>query len=279
MLAVLLTACGAGTGDDPDPTGSGEAGAATSDTSESGTAQSGDGEDAATASATTSSSTPPVPLDGLVIAVDPGHNGGNRGDIAAITAPVPDGRGGTKDCNTVGTESDDGYPEHRFTWEAAQSLADALEDAGATVVLSRDSDDGVGPCVDERGTFADDADALVSLHANGTEDRSARGFHVIAAAPGARADDQTAAQSAQLGEAVADSLEDAGFDPNPAYDRVVVRDDLATLNHALPPAIMLEAGEMRSADDARLLASEEGQRELAAALVDALVRTLAAEAP
>lgn len=267
-LAVLLTACGIGPND---PDASETAGASAPPT---GTAASGP-DSSATASATGPSPTAEdAPLDGLVIAVDPGHNGGNSSDPAAINAEVPDGRGGTKACNTVGTQTDDGYPEHRFNWETAQALQEALEEAGAEVVLSRDSDDGVGPCVDERGGFADDADALVSLHANGTEDRSARGFHVVAAPAGEHADEETAEASEQLASALVDALEDEDFAPNPAYDSPVIRTDLATLNHASVPAVLLEAGEMRSADDAALLESSDGQERIADAIVDALVEVL-----
>ncbi|MGO1398097.1 MAG: N-acetylmuramoyl-L-alanine amidase [Brevibacterium yomogidense] len=217
---------------------------------------------------------PAAPLSGLTIAVDPGHNGGNGANPGTIGQSVPDGRGGTKDCNTVGTESADGYPEHRFAWETAEALEDALTDAGADVVLSRTDDDGVGPCVDERGTFADDADALVSLHANGTEDDSASGFHVIAAPAGGRADDGVADSSEVLGTALASELEEAGLSRNPAYDELVVRDDLATLNNAAVPAVMLEAGEMRNAGDARMLESDEGQQRISRSIVDALTVAL-----
>ena len=219
------------------------------------------------------------PLAGLTIAVDPGHNGGNSAHPDTISAAVPDGRGGTKACNTVGTSSDDGYPEHRFTWETAQEVESALADAGAEVVVSRPSDDGAGPCVDERGRFADDADALVSLHGNGTEDRSARGFHVITAPAGGRADGETAQTSEALGHALAEALEDEGLDRNPAYDDLVVRSDLATLNNAAVPAVMLEAGEMRNPEDAELLASPEGQERIARAVVTALTAVFGDEAP
>ena len=36
-----------------------------------------------------------------------------------INAPVPDGAGGTKPCNTTGTATNAGYPEHAFTWDMA----------------------------------------------------------------------------------------------------------------------------------------------------------------
>ena len=125
-----------------------------------------------------------VDLSGKTIAVDPGHNGGNAAAPAKINRAVPDGRGGTKPCNTTGTSTNSDYPEADFTWAVAKKLRHSLEQAGATVVLSRKDNKGVGPCVDERGTFADDADLLVSIHANGSESSSVRGFHIIVADPG-----------------------------------------------------------------------------------------------
>ncbi|SMY12581.1 N-acetylmuramoyl-L-alanine amidase [Brevibacterium jeotgali] len=276
VLAFAVSGCGAGAGagagtptsTSASHTATGEQVPESAQPAERGPAPEGsDPEDAETRASSAS-------LSGLTIAVDPGHNGDNGANPATIRESVPDGRGGTKDCNTVGTESTDGYPEHRFAWEAAEVLVDALEEADASVVLSRADDNGVGPCVDERGTFADDADALVSLHANGTEDHSARGFHVIAAPAGGRADEQVADVSEALGTALAASLEDAGLTRSPAYDDLVVRDDLATLNNASVPAIMVEAGEMRNAEDARMLQSEKGQQRIARAIVDALAVTL-----
>src|SRR5690606_11467962 len=128
---------------------------------------------------------PPPPLAGLTVAVDPGHNGGNGANPLTVNAPVPDGRGGTKACNTVGASTDAGYPEHAFTWDVAGRLAARLAELGAVVVLTRPDDAGVGPCVDARGRLPQEegADLLVSLHANGTPDRRAHGFFAIVADP------------------------------------------------------------------------------------------------
>ncbi|HWN26935.1 MAG TPA: N-acetylmuramoyl-L-alanine amidase, partial [Actinomycetospora sp.] len=43
-----------------------------------------------------------------VVVLDPGHNGGNAAAADEIAREVPDGRGGTKPCNTTGTETADG---------------------------------------------------------------------------------------------------------------------------------------------------------------------------
>ena len=58
----------------------------------------------------------PADIAGMIVFLDPGQNGAND---ASIARQVPDGRGGTKDCETSGSTTNDGYPEHSFTWEVA----------------------------------------------------------------------------------------------------------------------------------------------------------------
>lgn len=211
-------------------------------------------------------------LDGLTIAVDPGHNGRNHRNPSEINRKVPDGRGGTKACNTTGTATAGDYPEHAFTFDVAERARSLLEGAGAEVVMSRADDDGVGPCVDERGQFAGEADAdtLVSIHANGTADTSARGFHVIVVDDAVHADVEEPSRA--IAEQMVTAFEDAEFDPNPAYggDGVVARTDIAGLNHAEVPAVMIECGEMHNRDEAALMESEEGRQRYAEAIVAGL---------
>src|SRR3954452_21618662 len=121
---------------------------------------------------------PPTPAP--VVVLDPGHNGGNGAHPEVVNAPVPDGAGGTKPCNTTGTETDAGYPEHAFTWDVALRVRDRLTAAGVEVVLTRQDDAGVGPCVDVRGQLGGQvgAAAFVGIHGDGAA-AGRRGFHVI----------------------------------------------------------------------------------------------------
>jgi N-acetylmuramoyl-L-alanine amidase len=86
-------------------------------------------------------------IAGTAVFLDPGHNGAND---SSITKQVPDGRGGTKDCQTTGAATADGYPEHSFNWQVAQQVRDALTRMGVRIQMSRDNDTGLGPCVDQR---------------------------------------------------------------------------------------------------------------------------------
>ncbi len=224
---------------------------------------------------------PPPPLAGLTVAVDPGHNGGNGANPRTINAPVPDGRGDTKACNTVGASTDSGYPEHAFTWDVSGRLAARLTELGATVLLTRPDDGGVGPCVDARGRFAQehDADVLVSIHANGTEDRRAQGFFAIVSDP--PVDDAQGEPSVALAHELVSALGAAGFAPSSSVAAedgpMQRRADLATLNHAERPAVMLELGEMRNPEEAAVMESEEGRQRYADALAAGLAAWVAAD--
>src|SRR5699024_11632107 len=67
------------------------------------------------ASATDAADPRDVDLEGRTIAIDPRHNGGNASHPEEISRQVPDGRRGTKACNTTGTSPHSDYSEADFT--------------------------------------------------------------------------------------------------------------------------------------------------------------------
>lgn len=217
------------------------------------------------------------PLRGVTIVLDPGHNGRNYAFPAQINRSV-DAGGFEKPCNTTGTATDGGYSEAAAMWGLAQVLERRLVRLGADVVLTRDSDDGWGPCVDERGRTASraGADVLVSLHGDGSTDRSAHGFHVIHPGEVPGYTDGIVEPSARLATDLRDALVARGFTPSTylGVGGLDQRADLGTLNHARVPAVMLEAGNMRNPADAALLTSPDGWRRLSGAVSDGLVAFL-----
>ena len=207
------------------------------------------------------------PLLGWRIALDPGHNGGNAADPVAISQRVSDGRGQLKPCNTVGTSTAGGYAEHAFTFDVAERLTEHLERLGATVLLTREDDEGVGPCVDVRGRFAEDVDAdlMISIHANGSASTEVEGFFAIVSDPAISA--SQGGPSLTLADDLIEALTAGGFTPSTAVeDALSTRSDLATLNFARRPAVMLELGEMRNPAEAALMESEEGRQAYADAI-------------
>ncbi len=212
-------------------------------------------------------------LTGRVLVLDPGHNGGN-GEHAEQISRLVDAGGFEKPCNTVGTRTQSGYLEATFNWRVTQLLAGRLRAAGATVVLTRNGNDGWGPCVDARGKTAatKHADLLLSIHADGAPS-TAHGFHVISPA---RLDGYTTAaaarESAVLARAIRDAMVGAGFETSTyaGRDGLVVRSDLGTLNLAGTPAAMVECGNMLNRADAALMESAAGRNRIAAALAAAI---------
>ncbi len=219
------------------------------------------------------------PISGnRVVVIDPGHNGANAANPDIINALVPAGFGQTKACNTTGTSTDDGYPEHDFAWGVANYLRPMLEAEGITVVMTRDSDDGVGPCVDKRAAIGNNAgaDVVVSIHGDGDEP-SANGFYVMTAEQDP-AGAEMAARSENLAVTVRDGLRSAGLSPSNhlGAEGLWPRDDLAGLNLSFRPTVMIEAGNMRNSADASLMTSDAGQQKIAQGLARGVVSYLSA---
>ena len=211
----------------------------------------------------------PLP-PGATVVIDPGHNGRN-GPGSGIDRPVPDGRGGTKPCNTTGAGTADGYPEHAFTWAVSGFLAEHLRARGYRVVLTRDSDDGVGPCVDVRGAAGARAGAaaVISVHADGGP-ASGHGFHVLYSSPPLNPAQRGPART--LADAAVTAMRGAGFTPATyiGRDGLDARADIAGLNLATVPSVLVECANLRNPADAALARSPQGQQRIADALAAAL---------
>lgn len=209
---------------------------------------------------------------GKTVFLDPGHSGAND---ASINNPVPNGRGGEKPCQTTGTASNDGYAEHAFTWEVVSQVRDALNQLGVHTRLSRDSDSTVGPCIDQRAAAANalHPDAIVSIHADGGPP-SGRGFHVNYSAP--PLNDAQSGPAMRLATTMRDALAGAGI-PESTYlgsNGLYGRADLAGLNLAQYPAVLVELGNMRNGDDAAQLESPQGRAHYAQAVTAGIVNFL-----
>jgi N-acetylmuramoyl-L-alanine amidase len=210
-----------------------------------------------------------LPLAGIVIAIDPGHNGGNAAHLTYINHRVWIGNG-WKACDTVGTSTRSGWPEHRFTLLVAKLVATRLQSLGATVVLSRTTDSGYGPCVNQRGTYASKAHARlkVSIHADGAPS-SDRGFFVMRPGLVPGYTDDILSGSYALAKTIRSGLLGAGLRVANYYatNGIISRTDLGGLNMSDVPAVMVELGNMRNASDAARMMSSSGRVQYATGLV------------
>jgi N-acetylmuramoyl-L-alanine amidase len=216
------------------------------------------------------------PLAGKTIGIDPGHNGRNKDDPTYINKPIWNGRE-WEACDTTGTETDGGYTEAKFNFNVANDLRGDLQKLGARVVLSRPNNRGVGPCVNRRARILNRAHSSVAIdiHADGGP-ASGRGFTVlepVADGP----NNHVIKSSIRFGSDVRSAMLKYTRMPKSDYyghNGVILRNDLAGLNLATEPKILIETGNMRNATDARLLVQTWFQKRLALALAHAMLRFL-----
>ncbi len=211
----------------------------------------------------------PANIAGMIVFLDPGHNGAND---ASIGRQVPTGRGGTKNCQESGTATDDGYPEHSFTWDTTLRVRAALTALGVRTAMSRGNDNALGPCVDERAAMANSLrpHAIVSIHADGGPP-TGRGFHVLYSSPPLNA--AQSGPSVQFAKVMRDQLAASGIPPATYIGQggLNPRSDIAGLNLAQFPSVLVECGNMKNPVDSALMKSPEGRQKYA----DAIVRGIA----
>jgi N-acetylmuramoyl-L-alanine amidase len=216
-------------------------------------------------------------IAGMAVFLDPGHNGAQD---ASINRQVPNGRGGTKECDTSGTATVDGYPEHAFNWDVALRVQAALNQMGVRTELSRGNDNSVGPCVDQRAAQANamHPDAEVSIHADGGP-TSGHGFHVNYSSP--PLNDAQSGPAIQLAQTMRESLAAAGMQPSTyvGSNGLYGRADLAGLNLAQNPAVLVELGNMKNGAEAAQMESPDGRAAYAAAVTQGIVSYLSHQAP
>ncbi|MEQ4715662.1 N-acetylmuramoyl-L-alanine amidase [Nonomuraea sp. B19D2] len=216
-------------------------------------------------------------LAGKIVVIDPGHNGGNASHPKEINRQV-DIITGKKACNTTGTETDAGYPEHAFTWDVARRLKPILEKMGAKVVLTRPNDKGVGPCVTERAAIGNEAraDAVLSIHGDGAAP-AGHGFHVIMPGLVAGHNDAIIKPSRRLGVAIRNAYHAGTGLPYSTYtgvDGLETRTDLGGLNLSTRPAVFIECGNMRNRGDAAKMSDSAFRERIAEALAGGLRKFL-----
>jgi N-acetylmuramoyl-L-alanine amidase len=215
-------------------------------------------------------------LDGKVVVLDPGHNGGNAAASSIISRPIWNGRE-TEPCDTTGTQTVAGYTEALFNWNLARYLTADLRAEGATVVLTRTTNTGVGPCVTERAAIGNDAhaNAAISIHADGGPP-DGRGFTILEPVPDG-INDAIIGPSAILGTDLRAAFAAGTGEPVSSYDGIdgiQPRDDLAGTNLSTVPKVFIECANMRNAADAALITTASWQALAARAIAAGLATYL-----
>jgi N-acetylmuramoyl-L-alanine amidase len=215
---------------------------------------------------------------GKTIVVDAGHDGGNGSHPSEINRPIFIGTG-TRACDTVGTETNGGYPEHVYTLDVALRVRALLAGAGANVVMVRTTDTGFGPCIDERAYIGNRAHAAVgiSIHADGGP-ATGRGFCVYMPALTPGYTDDIYGASHRLGVDIRDAYGAASGIPPANYvcsNGLAEANNYGGLNLSNVAKVLFETANMRSATDAAVLVSASGRQRIAEGIALGLARYLA----
>jgi len=215
-------------------------------------------------------------LAGKIVGIDPGHNGDNWEHTSYIDQIVWNGRE-DEACDTTGTQEPSGYTEAQFAFNVAEYLATMLRAQGATVILTRTTNAGYGPCITDRASIVNnaDADVCVSIHADGGP-VDGRGFSILEPVASG-VNDAVVGSSQALGVLVRSAF--VAETPMPVSDYygvngVVPRDDLGGLNLTTVPKVMVECGNMPNPTDAALLVDPGFQQQVATAFAKAITTFL-----
>lgn len=194
-----------------------------------------------------------LPLSGKVIALDPGHGGVDGGAV-----------------------SKQGTIEKDITLDLAFYLRDYLQEAGAIVVMTRETDkDLAAPGTKglskrktedllKRADFIEshNADMLVSLHLNAIPSARWRGAQTFYYSGGQA-----------LSKPLAQSIQNELKLQLQNTDRVAQTADSVYLLKTLPiPSVLVEAGFLSNPEEAALLSGSDYQRKVAAAIYQGILK-------
>lgn len=179
------------------------------------------------------------PRKPFIVQIDAGHGGKDHGFVA-----------------------ENGTAEKEVVLQISEVLAEKLQEIeGIEVRMVRSDDSPIG--LKERvEKVAPEVDLLISIHADGNEDRARRGMTFHTPTEGSHAE-----KSLKVADAFAESMRTLEIPlRNPEQHKFYI------LHHAPCPAVLVSAGVLSNPDDARLLATIEYQHDFAGRLAHAIER-------
>lgn len=204
------------------------------------------------------------------VVIDPGHQ------LTGDPAPEPIGPGASETKarvagGTIGRFT--GIPEYECNLRVSLLLRDVLESRGYRVVMTRQQND-VSLSNRERAELAAQAkgDIFVRLHANGSEDPSARGAMTICMTPNNLFHPELYADSALLSACILDEMTDR---TGCVREKLWETDSMSGINWSEIPTTIVEMGYMTNEEEDRLLADEAYRMLLAEGIADGIDRYFA----
>ena len=179
-----------------------------------------------------------------IITIDPGHGGSDSGAIGP-----------------------NGYTEKEGAFVISQKVASILNQSGAKVVMTRDSDvDVYGPNASARNELQArvdvgnnaNSDIFVSIHCNAFVNPAANGTQTFYYG------------SSYQGQRLAQSIQEKMIEANGLRDRGISTCNFYVVKHSYMPAVLIETAFITNYDEEALLSDDEWQTIMAKAIAEGI---------
>lgn len=179
----------------------------------------------------------PTSLDQAIIVLNPGHGGD---DVGALS-------------------NDENYYEKDVTLSTAKVVKKALEAAGATVILTRDSDETESLDSITQKSMEEQADVFISFHFDSTDYAN-------------MASGVTTYYYYYTYQNLAETINDQLTDLLPLENRGVEYGDFEVIRETTQPSLLLELGYMNNDSDLQTILTTSYQNKVAKAIVNGLTQ-------
>ena len=179
-----------------------------------------------------------------IITIDPGHGGSYSGAVGP-----------------------NGYTEKEGAFAISQKVASILNQSGAKVVMTRDSDvDVYGPNASARNELQArvdvgnnaNSDIFVSIHCNAFVNPAANGTQTFYYG------------SSYQGQRLAQSIQEKMIEANGLRDRGISTCNFYVVKHSYMPAVLIETAFITNYDEEALLSDDEWQTTMAKAIAEGI---------
>ena len=179
-----------------------------------------------------------------IITIDPGHGGSDSGAVGP-----------------------NGYTEKEGAFAISQKVASILNQSGAKVVMTRDSDvDVYGPNASARNELQArvdvgnnaNSDIFVSIHCNAFVNPAANGTQTFYYG------------SSYQGQRLAQSIQEKMIAANGLRDRGISTCNFYVVKHSYMPAVLIETAFITNYDEEALLSDDEWQTTMAKAIAEGI---------